>query len=221
MQDHIVKLADKFDFWSENALRVMHSRSTDVTYKRGENILTPLDENKSVYFIASGSVTMRYYGESGEAVTILKKVAGDLFGIKGIFYFKNEKNFYVVASTKVVCWKISRYDFLELLKINYEFTECVIKWATNYTDMIETKMLRSAIFNTYQRLIYTLIENADITGNEGVVKETQQELGNMLSATRQTIAAYLTIMEGNGMVEVKRGNIILKDIEALKDELIS
>ena len=180
-----------------------------------------MEQNQSVYMIESGIVNMRYYTKEGNVVTVLQKVPGDLYGIKGLFHFKGEKNFYSVAATDVRCWKISRLDFLNLLETNSEFTICAFQWFTTYMDTIERKMLNSAFLNTYQRLILTLTDFAEMTGNnKGTVHLTQQEIANILATSRQTVSAYLTLLEDSGLIQIKRGQILLNDMDALKEELV-
>jgi Mn-dependent DtxR family transcriptional regulator len=72
-------------------------------------------------------------------------------------------------------------------------------------------------------LALTLLELCDQAKHTAdsavVISITQQELSNMLSVSRQTVAACLTRMQGRGILKTMRGKIELYDIAALRREV--
>jgi len=212
---------DKYEIWDEEDFDFFTKHATPLEFKKGDNILIPVDDNYSVFLLEKGSINMCYYTKDGDSFNVIQKNAGDFFGLKSLFNLKKEKDFYIQAASDVKCWKISSNVFMRLLEENPAFGRCVLAWFATYIGRIEKKLLNSAFLNSYQKLIVVLLENAEMTGeNSAMVYETQQNIGEMLSLTRQTVAAYLTLLEENQMVRIHRGKIELLDMEGLKGEVL-
>ena len=209
-------------FWTKETLRKFCRAAVPRTYKKGETILHPLMQNQSLYLLESGVIDHRYFSSEGDAMTIMQVRPGELIGIKAIFQSDNaHKFFFEIADTDVKLWQISIESFLSLMQSDFEFTTGVLQYFVHYINIIQRRIMRSAILDHYQHLVMTLLDYAEnFRGNTAEVRMTQQNLADLLALSRQSVSAYLSAMSKRGLISVQRGRICILDWSALNMELL-
>lgn len=209
--------------WTLRAMEELESSSVTMTFQKGETILCPSNCSRELYLVEHGVVNYRYYSDSGAAATILQKRPGDVFGLKAIFGRGEEyKDYYIVAGTDVRLRRISGERFLTLMRSDSDFSGEVIRYFARYIDAMERKIAHTAVMNSYQRLIWTLVEHAEAQKDgKAVVLLTQQDLAELLFISRQRVSAHLSRLVGRGLIAVRRGRIEILDQDGMDRELES
>ena len=145
-------------------------------------------------------------------------------GVKGAFRENAERLFHAIAETDVRIWKLSKEQFFDLLRQDFQLVLQTFERFYYHLELIERNMLNSVLLSAHHRLVLALLELADQAGvpgeNTARISITQQELSNLLSVSRQTTAACLKDLQDKGLLKTGRGWIELYDLDALRQEVL-
>lgn len=177
------------------------------------------------YTIASGSVRFSRTTAEGYATTLAVLEAPNCFGEISIFDGR-PRTHDAHASGPTILLFHAKSDFKRLLTrhpLIYErFTRMLSLRLRATFDLVE----EAAVAPLTQRLARRLLElaqfepsalNATTTPRGREVPLTQEELGNLLGKSRQSIAKLLRLWEQEGLVQTRYGRVSIRQPEALTE----
>jgi len=181
-------------------------------------------EADGFYTIASGSVRFTRTTADGHATTIGVLDAPNSFGEISLFDgLPRSHDGYAVGPTVVLFH--AKSDFLHLLarhpSIYARFAKMLSLRLRATFDLVE----EAAVSPLQQRLARRLLELAHLrpsamnaaTNTRGrEVPLTQEELGQLLGKSRQSISKTLHVWEQNGLIQTKYGRVSIKQPDALR-----
>lgn len=177
------------------------------------------DPADNLYYILSGSVTVTTNDDDGNEMVFTYLHAGEFIGEIGLFILHKERSAMVRARTEC-----------ELAEISYDQFEALTK---NELRAQHAEILNAVGFQISKRLLKTssrihLLTSTDVAGRiaktlldlcqeptalshpEGTqIHISRQEIGRIVSCSRETVGRVLKQMTLDGMIEVKGMDIVV------------
>lgn len=201
--DRLVRLA---------RMRRLPARS--IVFRKG-------DAGREMYAIASGRIRISRESEDGREIALGFLEAGDLFG---------EISLLDGAPRTATCTTIEpaallvigRTEFLELLAqtpaLAVKLLE-ILAGRLRLTDQLLEDTLFLNLGSRLAKMLLTLAERCGRPTDEGVeidLRLSQQELGNLVAASRESVNKQLKAWEGEAVIGTRGGRLVLRDSERLR-----
>lgn len=222
----IPHMHDYFSGLPESVREEVESRSRHRKVRRDEPVYRQGDLPTEMYQLLSGGIKICNYSLDGREFVTAEFRAGDCVGEMGLIDGLPRVS-HAIATEDSELRVLSKSDFDELVKEYPEFSNQVmltlcrrLRWAYGLNAEASGLLLQ-------QRLALHLFRLAQSHGNldeEGnlYISISQEQLGRMLGASRQTINKELKVLMKDGYVDLRYGKIYLSDLEDMcrKYELI-
>ncbi len=176
-------------------------------YERGDEILSPLDENNSFFIVLSGSCSVYNRGVSGEDIFVFRYEEGLHFGESELVSSKRYPLF-VMADGDVEVAIFTKDEFFNLLSKNFDFTLFIMKGLAD--KMLNGSDMRmSLVFYTIKERFLIAIKNAYENGSLQMLtkKELAEQIDSSTRSINRTILYYSEIV----VYENKRFKVVDKE----------
>ena len=197
------------------------SLATVQQFDVDEVIFQKSDPGDSLYAVVSGRVGITTESETGKAILLNMMKSGDVLGEIALLDGK-PRTANAVALEQSELLRIDRADFMPFLErhprlaIRLMGVLCDrLRWTS---DIIEDTIFLDIPHRLAKRLM-TLATQYGRPTNEGLLIDlrlSQEDLGQMLGATRESINKGLKLLEHKGLIEMHGGYIRLLDRNALE-----
>ena len=186
--------------------------------EKGEIILRRGEIADSCYLIVSGQVKVfmsdnEYTGQESDREVILKTLGpGDFFG--ELPMFDQEPRIASVAALDQVHLQVLSYKaFQRAIEESPEIARVVMKTLAARLRHADQKIGALAMTDITSRVSRTLLELAIMSNGRRVVGSpfTQQDLADMVGASREMVNRTLKDLEGEGYIDVQRKMITILD----------
>ncbi|WP_024576649.1 MULTISPECIES: Crp/Fnr family transcriptional regulator [unclassified Afipia] len=187
------------------------------TFKRGATIFAKGDRGQSLFFIISGTVKIGVSSADGRGAIFNMVDAGEMFGeiavLDGLARTAD-----AIANADCELFVIDRRDFLALLASQPVLATKVIellcvrlRWISEHVEQVIFPDLSG-------RLAKALIRLIDRPGAalDRKITITQQEIGEMLGMSRESVNKQLHEWADRKLVRLQRGSITVIDVDSLK-----
>ncbi len=193
---------------------VEHFAAQDMIFNKG-------DPGDRLYAILSGRVGISTISREGQEIFLNILDAGEVFGEIALLDGR-ERTAGAVALQPTELLKIAREDFLPFLERHPRL--CIrlmsvlcdrLRWTS---DIIEDTIFLDIPRRLAKRLS-TLAERHGEPVEAGMrlrVKLSQEDLGHMLGATRESVNKGLRALQHSGVISYEGGYINIKDLDALE-----
>ena len=186
------------------ALAEIEQHGSVKSFRKNSIIINQDDETYSLYVILSGRVKVFVSGEDGREVVLNHQAAGDYFGDLALID-KQPRVASVMTTEPSKFMIISRDDFLTCLSRNPEIAINLIKPMTSRMRMLAQNVSSLALMDVYGRVARTLLQQAVETDGEMVTgRITQQEIADMVGASRAMVSRILKDLKAGGYISVSR-----------------
>ena len=186
-------------------------------YTKGQYIYSILDEAHCGFQIVSGRVEISNCSEEGEQLILSSLYPGDCFGDMGLIE-KEPRTNNAIASEDTVLNVLSQENFNSICtrhpEIMVEISRMLCKRFRLASEMMEDAYL----LPLYKRLAKVLIRLALSNSKQGpndqliITDVSQETLGLMVGATRQSVARELKKMESDNMIMLKYNKLTILDL---------
>ena len=172
------------------------------------------DPSYELYYIISGSVTVQIEDLKGREIVLAYLNPGDFFGEIGLFDDVHKRTAFVRAKTKCELAKIS-YERLKSLQSL--FPDLLFSIASQLAIRLRktsTKVRDLAFTDVQGRVARTLLdlckEPDAMTHPDGMqIKITRQELGRIVSCSREMVGRVLKSLEEDHLISVAGKTIVV------------
>lgn len=199
----------------------VRQRSRMFEVGRGQPIYLPGDPSGHVYLVKTGAVKILGTAPEGCDVILALLAPGDIFGELALAGHASRDHRAEAADDSLVC-EISREILVQMLRETPDFgihlTFLMAKRIQTLRMRVEELLGKSAP----ARLAHTLVQLSHqhgIEDGEGVLiplRLSQGDLGKLVGLTRETVNSILQVWREQGIVEIDRRRIRLRDPERLK-----
>jgi len=199
-----------FSGLSSAALAEVEQHGSIKTCRRNSVILSQGDETDSLYVILSGKVKVFISGDDGREAVLNYQGKGEYFGDLALID-KQPRVASVITMEASEFMIISRADFMKCLSGNPEIALNLIRPMTSRIRMLAQNVSSLALLDVYGRVARTLLQMAEEQpGGEMVTgKVTQQELADMVGASRAMISRILKDLKIGGYISIKTKRIAI------------
>jgi CRP/FNR family cyclic AMP-dependent transcriptional regulator len=196
-----------FSGLSEDALAEVEQHGSVRSFKKGSIIINQDDESYSLYVILSGSVKVYISGDDGREAVLNHQSAGDYFGDLALID-KQPRVASVMTLENSKFMIISREDFMTCLSRNPEIAINLIKPMTSRIRMLAQNVSSLALLDVYGRVARTLLQKAVERDGELITDRlTQQEIADMVGASRAMVSRILTDLKAGGYISINKKQI--------------
>ena len=200
-----------FSGLSEDALAEIEQHSTVKSYKKNAIVINQDDETYSLYVILSGAVKVFISAEDGREAVLNHQTAGDYFGDLALID-KQPRVASVMTTEASRFMIISREDFMACLSKNPEIAINLIKPMTSRMRMLARNVSSLALLDVYGRVARVLLEQAEQQQDGEMItgKITQQEIADMVGASRAMVSRILKDLKAGGYISVDKKRITIQ-----------
>ena len=199
-----------FSGLSSAALAEIEQHGTVKSFRNNTIVINQDDETYSLYVILSGSVRVFISGEDGREAVLNHQSAGDYFGDLALID-KQPRVASVMTTEASRFMIISRDDFMACLSKNPEIAINLIKPMTSRMRMLARNVSNLALLDVYGRVARVLLEQAEEQEDGEMVTEklTQQEIADMVGASRAMVSRILKDLKAGGYISVDKKRITI------------
>jgi len=217
-----LKTAALFEQLGADELAWLESRARIRTFERNSLIYLSGDASDAVLLLVSGAVKLYHLTSDGKQALLAFIHPGELFGELAVFEIGQREEFAESMETSRVVM-IPRADMLSLMERQPGVSLGVTKLIGLRRRRVERRLKALLFRSNRERLIHLLLELAESYGRrtpEGVmlgIKLSHQELASIIGSTRETVTLLLGELQSAQMLEIRRRQIVITNIERLAD----
>ncbi|MBR6159673.1 MAG: Crp/Fnr family transcriptional regulator [Lachnospiraceae bacterium] len=206
-----------YDMLSDEEKELVAQNVTVRKFSKDEVIHSCTGDCLGLIFVISGGIRVSIISEEGRALTLYKLAEGDTCVVSAACVLHEIRlESAITASEPTTLLILNSRTLSKLVEENLR-VRC-------YSYEIATKRFSSALFVLQEmilagfdvRLARYLLECAEKSGSPEL-RMTQEEVATEVNSAREVVARMLRQFVMDGLVELKRGVILLKDIQGLQD----
>jgi CRP-like cAMP-binding protein len=176
-----------------------------VNVEKGEAFFAQGDPANSVLYLKSGKVKISVISSGGKEATIRLVAAGDFFGERAMALEPCVRVTNAIALTACTAIRISRPEFLRLMRENRDFSYQFSSFLLTCTMRTQADLV-DQLFNRAEkrlaRLLLLLAEYGKKGEDEAVIPQISQEaLASMIGSTRPRVNAFMNRFRKLGFIE--------------------
>ena len=187
-------------------------------FGKNEIILYQFDPGDSLYIISRGKVKVVLFSKDGKEVLLSNLGPGEFFGEMSLLDGL-PRSASVVALEDSEVLVLNRKDFLELIRNLPEIALRILTEMSKRLRSADQKIGSLILMDVYGRVARVLVELAEKEGkrvNDDIVIETklrQQDIANMVGASRETVSRVLKDFVQNGFITIDGKKIIIHNAD--------
>jgi CRP-like cAMP-binding protein len=197
----------------EEAIRSIAGLCTRRQLQASEVLFQKGDKGDALYGVRRGRVRIETGTASGGRLTLNVLGPGDLFGEIALFDGQ-PRTADAIAAEPSELFMVRRSDFLSYLEREPRITVRLLEMLCQRIRWVSDRMEEAVLLPLHARLARRLCALADDFGSE--VHISQEELGIFVGAARESVNRQLQEWRRAGIIELRRGRILLLDGDRLK-----
>lgn len=209
----------KLPFWAsltEQEKEILRKSAVIRRYEKGSFIHSSDRDCLGMLFILSGEIRTYILSDEGREITLFRLYPNDLCVLSAscvISQISFDTQMTARQDTEVL---IIPPNITALLKEQNISVRCFLyEQATERFSEVMWAMQQILFKGLDQRLAAFLVEECERT-KSNTVRMTHEQIAQNISSAREAVARMLKQFTQDGLVELKRGEIIIKDTDGLK-----
>lgn len=205
-----------FQDLSTNELAEMDRQITMSSCNPGRIFYMPEDSGEVLFLLKKGRVQLYRISPNGKKLVVETLGPGAIFGEMSLVGQGMHNTFAEAVDECVLC-VMSRADVERLMRekpmVSFRFVEALGDRVTS----LESRLEEIAFKSIPARLASLLLRLSEEQGDGSVVSGyTHQDLGEMLGTYRETVTQTLNEFKSDGLVEISRKRVEIKDRDGLE-----
>jgi CRP/FNR family transcriptional regulator, cyclic AMP receptor protein len=199
-----------------NLLRRKHLGKGEILFQQG-------DEGTALYIIVQGRIKISL-SRRMDNVTLAILGQGEFLGEMALLD-DLPRSADAIALEDSLLYVLNRKDFLSFLTNNGHTVNAILNSLSRRLRKTDDQVAEMCFLNLSSRLAKRLVELAETQepeeGNPNAydLKISQQELGNILGVSRESINKELKLLRNKGVVSTSRNSIHILDFDSLKKRM--
>jgi len=205
-----LKAVPFFTQLSDRELDVVRAVSVEKNYPRSAVVLTEGEMGDSLYMIQTGKVKVFIGDEDGREIILKILGPGDFFGEMSMID-KQPRSASVTTLEASVFHILSHSAFEKCTEQAPRIANIVMRVLATRVREADRKIGTLALMDVYGRVASTLLELAVYTNGKLMVGEklSQQDLANMVGASREMVNRILKDLSDRGFITVESKSITI------------
>ena len=192
-----------FEGIQKESIANLEKRLKPRSYGKGKTIIHQDDEGDAMYFIISGRLKVVSTIEDGKEALLDFLHDGDYFGELSLFD-QESRSASVIAVEDSVLIRISRAELLGFLERHPEANLILLRSLAKRIRGITTNLSSLAQLDVYGRIARVLLQEAvDEHGELVTPRMTQQDIGEMVGASREMVSKILKDLRIGGYISIQ------------------
>ncbi|MBI4830523.1 MAG: Crp/Fnr family transcriptional regulator [Candidatus Lindowbacteria bacterium] len=218
----LLRKVDVFGELSERHLRQIVSLVSYHRFSEKQVIYMPSDPRARLYAILSGRVKLTQVSPEGKELVLCVLGKGDVFGELCLFD-EGPHSTLATALEDAEIFSVKCSDLAKFMAEDPALVTALGKHVGERLRTLEQKLSDFAFKDVAQRLASLIVDLAQDYGEKAVsgeyvieMKITHQDLAGLIGSTRETTTTTLNQFRDKGLIEFKRGRIMVLDVERLE-----
>ncbi len=209
-------------FKPELILKYIKQNGNELKLKKNEFIYHSGDPTEHIYVIETGEVFVLRMQDDGSENAIHYLKEDCLFGALTLFCGSKRHSTFAKSKTEVRLYRIERSIFEQKILSDNSYTIEWMRWLEIERQRHSSKLRDLLSYGKLGALASVLVRLSNSFGVEtksGIVidtKLTNQELAMLASTSREVVNRYLKELTKEGVIDVNRKIITIKDIKRLR-----
>ena len=206
--------------FSEKEMMSLNDVLIDNTVKKKQPIYLAGDPGENLYFLKEGRVKISMIDESGKEFTLTLLEPGEIFGELGLFDDSPRETTAVALEDSLICM-MKRKDFERYAankpELSFKLTKLMGLRLREIENRIEELLFRD-VPSRLARLLLRLVQQHGRATKNGIrmnIKLSQQEIANLIGATREMTSTVLNSLKKEGIINVENKYIYILDRKQL------
>ncbi|HDL18737.1 MAG TPA: Crp/Fnr family transcriptional regulator [Bacteroidetes bacterium] len=217
-----LKRFNLFENFKQEEMDSLDKLVVESEIKKKQPIYLQGDPSEVLYFLKKGRVKITRLDESGKEITLTLLEPGEIFGELGMFSEAPRESNAVTMEDTRLCM-VRRKDFEKMMADRSDLSLKITKLMGLRLRQFETKLdelLFRDVPSRLARLLIRLLSRHRKQTPQGScihIKLSQQELANLIGATREMTSSVLNSFKREGLIEIEHKYIyVLKQTELEK-----
>ena len=205
---------------SEEEMASLSSVLIDNKVRKKQPIYLAGDPGENLYFLKEGRVKISRIDQSGKEFTLTLLEPGEIFGELGLFDDSPRETTAIALEDSIICM-MKRSDFEKYVTNRPELSLKLNKLMGLRLRQIENRieeLLFQDVPSRLARLLLRLLDQHKRETKHGTrinIKLSQQEIANLIGATREMTSTVLNSFKKDGLIKVESKYIYIIDRKKL------
>lgn len=220
MIEPISQIVKKIPFWanlSPDEKSIVSQRAMTKRFNKDQIASSNSSACLGIILILNGGIRVSLISDEGREITLYRAHAGE-FCVSTASCVIRQLTFeaIVTAEEDTTVLVIPSSVTAKLMESNVHVRSFVFERETERFSQAMWAIQHMLFKKFDQRLASYLIAEFKKTG-KNEIKKTQEEIARDINSAREVVARMLKEFAAKGLVEIKRGKILLKNVEGLKE----
>lgn len=216
----ISNLVSSLPFWdklSQDEKEYVSNASFLRRFEKGEFIHSSENECLGMLYVISGEIRTYLLSEEGKEVTLFRLYQGDICVLSTSCVI-NQITFdtYITAKKKTVVLIIPSNVTALLKEKNLDIKCFLYELAIKRFSDVMWSMQQIMFKSLDKRLAEFLVSESERIGSD-TLRITHEQIAQNISSAREAASRMLKTFSEDNLVELKRGEIVIKNLAALKN----
>lgn len=205
-----------FSSLAASQLELIVEKIKAINYKKNSIVWHKDEKNTGLLILAIGLLKVVNTSKEGKEQILNTIHPHDWFGDMSIFD-ETTHSATVIALKDSTCLIIPKDEFLKFASSNLTVLLNMIKLLSDRVRILSRQVEELSFHDIFHRVAHKL-EFLSIRNKTKEVEISHQELANLVSATRENVTRVLNKMSQMNLIKLKKGCIIINDLEKLKNK---
>ncbi|HLS14465.1 MAG TPA: Crp/Fnr family transcriptional regulator [Beutenbergiaceae bacterium] len=221
MNEAVVRSAPLFAELNDESYTAVRAKMTDLTFRRGEEIFHEASPGDRLFIIASGKVKLGHTAPDGREHLLAILGPGEILGEVSL-YDPGPRTATATALANTELAELGHTDLLRVLDERPEISQHLLRSLAQRlrrTNNIVSALIFSDVPGRVARALLDLGRRFGQQTDHGVRVThdlTQEELAQLVGATRETVNKALAEFSSRGWLQLHGRSVTLIDIEKLR-----
>lgn len=195
----------------------------DLYFKRGEDPLASTNTIKYFYFVMSGKIKIYDIDLESSKEQILYMLSyGDMFDVVSLLDGKpNQYISEVLEDAHLI--QLPLVDVEEMILKDEKFRQYFYAYVASQLKSMEGLAVSLSFYDVYQRVLQLFARFTETVNGEAKLKVVNnlkhEEIASMVGSVRKVVNRSLQKLKKDGIIEISRKNIHIKNFQKLLDKL--
>ena len=221
-EEQIKYLKKNLKFWEyldEKEKQMIIENVTEVSYRTGQNVHSAEQNCLGMIMIKEGELRTYILSEEGKEITLYRLNSNDICVLSASCVLRNITfDVHIDAEKDTKAFVIDSEVFLKLCENNIYVENFALKiTAERFSDVMWA--MEQILFMSFdKRLAVFLLDETSKKGSDSLAM-THEQIAKYMGSAREVVSRMLKYFAKEGMVELSRGCIHIKDRKRLKQLL--
>ncbi len=198
------------------------TRKKTIFYSTGQEAFTSDDTLNYFYFIMRGKIKISQLNpHTGKEQTIQLLTRGDMFDVITLLDRQSHEYFSTALEESEVIQVPIRH-IRDLIETNPAFNRYFFPYLGKQMRHMEDLAIDLSLYDVYHRLLRLFARNieGEDESNLALINDlSHEELAALVGSVRKVVNRSLQQLKHEGIIDISRKQIILKDLEKILDQL--